>query len=168
MTAEAYMEVLKSTGVGLVSGLPDNWLGPLSGCLQDDPDIDHVPVAREVEALGVCAGAWLGGTRPVALMGLAGVLTCGHEFATLNLAHQVPVLVLSTMRGTIADLRTYQVAQGLVGTSYLDGLGIPYLVMDHVPEPDEFSRIYERTLLVKRPLVLLNTKDVLAREAVAR
>jgi len=152
---------LKAAGIRLTAGLPDDWLVPLMARIDEDPGIVQVRVAREPEAVGVCGGAFFGGVPACALMGLAGLLTCGHEFALFNSAHQVPLFILSTRRGTLEDPRTYQVAQGLIGLPYLDALQIPHMTIDCVDELEVIQAAYRRSRLVKRPLVCFLTKRVL-------
>jgi sulfopyruvate decarboxylase TPP-binding subunit len=152
---------LKAIGIKIVSGLPDDWLVPLMARIDQDPDIVQVRVAREPEAVGVCGGAFFGGAPACAVMGLAGLLACGHEFALFNSAHQMPLFVLSSLRGTIEDPRTYQVAQGLIGLSYLDALGIPHMTIETLDDLALIPAGYRRARLVKRAFVCFLTKKVL-------
>lgn len=151
---------LRAAGIRLTAGLPDDWLVPLMARIDRDPDMVQVRVAREPEAVGVCGGAFFGGVPACAVMGFAGLLACGHEFALFNSAHQVPLFILSTLRGTIEDPRTYQVAQGLIGASYLDALQVPHMVIERVEDLDVMQAAYRRSRLVKRPLACLLTKRV--------
>ncbi|MSQ52504.1 MAG: hypothetical protein EXR28_11510 [Betaproteobacteria bacterium] len=151
---------LKTAGIKLTAGLPDDWLVPLMARIDQDPDMVQVRVAREPEAVGVCGGAFFGGVPACAIMGFAGLLTCGHEFALFNNAHQVPLFILSTLRGTIEDPRTYQVAQGLIGAAYLDSLQVPHMIIERIEDLDIMQAAYRRSRLVKRPLVCLLTKKV--------
>lgn len=152
---------LRAAGIRLVASLPDDWLVPLLEHVDQDPEMIHVPVAREPEAVGVCAGAWFGGVRSAAVMGIAGLLTCGHEFTTLNLAHQIPLFIVASLRGGVDDPRTYQVGQGLVGPDYLNALQIPYMIVDTPEGFDQVPAAYTRSLLVKRPFVFFLTKELL-------
>jgi sulfopyruvate decarboxylase TPP-binding subunit len=45
--------------------------------------IKHIPVRREAETIAICASAFFGGMRLVAIMGNTGLLTCIGEMATL-------------------------------------------------------------------------------------
>lgn len=152
---------LRAAGITLISSLPDDWLVPLMDRVDRDPEIVHVRVAREPEAVGVCGGAFFGGVAACAFMGIAGLLACGHEFALFNNAHQVPLFILSSLRGTIEDPRTYQVAQGIVGEPYLDALQIPHMVIDDLEELRLIPLAYRRSRLVKRPMVCFLTKAIL-------
>lgn len=154
-------EQLKAAGITVVSGLPDDWIVPLLTLIEKDPDITYIPVARESEAIGVCAGAWFGGARAVAVMGIAGLLASGHELVTLNLAHQIPLLVIASLRGGIDDQLTYQVGQGLVGKPYLDGLDVPHITISEADELDRLPAAYTRALLLKRPFVTFLAKHLL-------
>jgi len=152
---------LKKIGIKIVSGLPDDWLIALMTRIDKDPDIVQVRVAREPEAVGVCGGAFFGGTPACAVMGIAGLLACGHEFALFNSAHQVPLFILSTLRGTLEDPRTYQVAQGLIGLDYLDAIEVPHMTIDRVEDIELIPAAYNRSRLVKRTFACFFTKSVL-------
>lgn len=152
---------LQAAGIRLTAGLPDDWLVPLMARVDQNPGIVQVRVAREPEAVGVCAGAFFGGMPACALMGIAGLLACAHEFALFNNAHQVPLFILASLRGTLEDPRTYQVAQGLLGLPYLGALQIPHMTIERVDELELIQAAYRRSRLVKRPLVCFLTRGVL-------
>jgi sulfopyruvate decarboxylase subunit alpha len=152
---------VKRADIRLVASLPDDWVIPLLDRLDADPEITLVSVAREAEIPAVCAGAWFGGIRAMGVMGIAGLLATGHELTTLNFAHQIPLLILASKRGSREDARTYQVGQGLVRDAYLDALRVPHETIDKVTESDLIDSAYRRSLLVKSAYVLLLTKQVL-------
>lgn len=159
--AQALYEEIKAAGISVVASLPDSWLTDLLTLLDDDPDIAHVPVAREPEIVGICAGAWFGGRRAAGILGTAGLLTCGHEFATLNLAHQIPLFLIAAKRGGTDDPLTYQVGQGLVGDDYLKAMQIPTVVADRIADVALLQDAYTRCLLTKRPVVFYATRQLL-------
>lgn len=152
---------IKDAGITVVASLPDSWLTELLALLDDDPEITHVPVSREPEIVGICAGAWFGGRRAAGIMGTAGLLTCGHEFATLNLAHQIPLFLIAAKRGGIDDPLTYQVAQGLVGDDYLKAMQLPTVVIDRIEDAARMKEAYTQCLLTKRPVVFYATRKAL-------
>jgi sulfopyruvate decarboxylase subunit alpha len=152
---------LRAAGIRMTAGLPDDWLIPLMARIDQDADMIQVRVAREPEAVGVCAGAFFGGVQACALMGIAGLLASGHEFALFNDAHQVPLFILASLRGTLEDPRTYQVAQGMHGLDYLKALAIPHMTIERIDDVKLIPAAYLRSKLVKRPLVCFLTKQVL-------
>jgi sulfopyruvate decarboxylase subunit alpha len=151
---------LKKAGIRMTAGLPDDWVVPLMARIDQDPEMIQVRVAREPEAVGVCGGAFFGGVPSCAIMGFAGLLACAHEFALFNSAHQVPLFIISTARGSIEDPRTYQVAQGLIGTNYLDSLQVPHMTIETIDGVEAIPDAYRRSRLVKRAFVCMLTKRV--------
>jgi sulfopyruvate decarboxylase TPP-binding subunit len=94
-------------------------------------------------------------------MGMAGVLAVPHEIATLNLMHQIPLLILTTMRGKLADRRVFQVIQGQVGVPVLDALGIPHWTIERPDQLGYVAEAVEHTRLIKKPVALCFTKEML-------
>jgi sulfopyruvate decarboxylase subunit alpha len=159
--AELVVDELRRCGVGLAAALPDDWLVPVLSELDRSADITYVPVAREMEAVGICSGAFFGGIGSVAVMGIAGLFACIHELATLNIAHGIPLLILASLRGGVEDHRTYQVVQGQYGLRVLDALDIPYVVIRDVADLGTLADAYVKCRVTKRPLVAFLAKSVL-------
>src|SRR5687767_13351752 len=72
--AQQILAGLKEAGIDLVSSVPDINMLQLINLLYEDKQIAHVPVGREEEGVGVCAGAHLGGKKPALLMQNGGLL----------------------------------------------------------------------------------------------
>src|SRR5580704_5495580 len=66
--AEKIISALRRAGVNFVASLPDASLVPLVEGLDKDNEIIHVPLSREEEGVGICAGANLGGKRCALMM----------------------------------------------------------------------------------------------------
>jgi sulfopyruvate decarboxylase subunit alpha len=154
-------------GVTLAASLPDDWVAPLIRCLDADPAIRHIPVAREAEAVAICSGAFFGGVRAVAIMGATGLLTCTGELATLNLRHQIPVFCLVSLRGSIDDHRIYQEVQGRRLRPLLDTWDFPYHVFDRLEDLDRLPDAWEACRLQKRPFIALLSRRLLKGTATA-
>src|SRR5678809_178321 len=118
---------LKQAGIDLVSSVPDINMLQLINLLYEDPAITHVPVGREEEGIGVCAGAHLGGRRPAMLMQNGGLLNSCNGLTTTALQFGMPILLLIYYAGDIGDNAFHMV--GLVTEPVLQGLGIKYVVM---------------------------------------
>jgi len=103
---------LVKAGVRLAATLPDDWVNSLIRRVAKDNTIRHVPVGREAETIAICAGAFFGGVRSVAIIGNTGLLTCTGEMATLCLRHMIPVFCIVSGRGSIDDHKVYQEVQG--------------------------------------------------------
>jgi sulfopyruvate decarboxylase TPP-binding subunit len=165
MNAEEQIHAeLKKCGVRLAATLPDDWVAPLIRRLAADPEVRHVPVAREAEAIAICSGAFFGGVRSVAVMGATGLLTCTGEMATLNLRHQIPVFCIVSQRGTLDDHRIYQEVQGRRLLPLLQTYDFPYHIFDSLQELSRIPDAYETCRLQKRPFIALMTRRLLKGE----
>jgi sulfopyruvate decarboxylase subunit alpha len=155
------MTQLKKCDITLASSLPDDWVAPLIRLCDEDPDVRHVPVSREAEAIAVASGAFFAGANSVAIMGTTGLLTCLGELATLNLRHQVPVFIIASMRGSVDDHRVYQEVQGRRTLDVLKAFDFPYMVFDEQKDIERIPDAYEWGQLQKRPFVALLTRRLL-------
>jgi sulfopyruvate decarboxylase TPP-binding subunit len=151
---------LKTCGVKIAASLPDDWVAPLIRRIDADPDIRHVPVAREAEAVVIASGAFFGGVRSVAIMGNTGLLTCTGELATLNLRHQIPVFCIVSMRGSIDDHQIYQEVQGRRTIALLQAYDFPFHVVDTVDELGCIPDAYQWCRLQKRPFILFLSRGL--------
>lgn len=158
---ELIRDQLAAAGVTFAASLPDDWVLPLIQEIAGDSRFTHVPVAREEEIIGICSGAFFAGKNAVAIMGMAGVLAVPHELATLSLMHEIPLLMLTSLRGKLSDHRVFQVIQGRVGLPVLDALGIPHWTIEHVDQLRAIPDAVEHTRLVKRPVALCFTREML-------
>src|SRR5437868_1794550 len=140
---ELIRDALVAHGIRLVASLPDDWLAELIALVRDDERFVHVPVAREEEIAGICAGAFFAGVPSVGIMGCAGFLASIHELATLNLMYEIPLLILLSFRGTVEDPRVYQVVQGRVTLPVMDALGIPYHIVERAEQISVVGPAYE-------------------------
>ena len=73
-SAKESVAALKRAGIDLVCSLPDKWLSAVLKAVDDDGSFTHLTVTREEEALGICAGAYLGGRKGVTICQTAGML----------------------------------------------------------------------------------------------
>ena len=78
------IDSLKAAGINFASGLPDSWLRYVVQAVEKDPHFTFVPVCNEGVGFGVCAGAWLGGKKPVLMMENSGLRVASETIARLN------------------------------------------------------------------------------------
>ena len=102
-SSRAVYEALKKAGIDFVVTLPCVNLGEVLKMVECDPDIKHVPVTREEEGFGICAGAFLGGKKPAILMQNSGLGNSVNALASLFKLYQFPVLMVMSHRGTLGE-----------------------------------------------------------------
>jgi sulfopyruvate decarboxylase TPP-binding subunit len=67
--------------------------------------------SREEEAVGIVAGAWMGGTRGAVLMQTSGFATLANVLASMAVPCQIPLIMVISERGTLGE---FNVGQALV------------------------------------------------------
>ena len=137
MTAwqESLFEVLKTSGVKLVTYVPDAGHAHLISRAHQDEAMRAVVLTTEEEGVAFACGAALGGERAVLLMQSSGVGNCVNMFSLLS-AGRFPFLTLITMRGEWAEFNPWQVPMSKATASVLEAMGI---IVYRVSEPDEVA-----------------------------
>ncbi|MBS0558999.1 MAG: decarboxylase [Proteobacteria bacterium] len=137
------LRVLKRHEVRLVTYVPDNVLRPLIEGVHADSYFTAFAAAREEEAVGIVAGAWMGGLRGIVLMQTSGFATLPNTIASLAVPYQLPVLMMVSERGTLGE---FNIGQALVARTMrpvLDALAIEHHTMTRL---DEVEFILDRSI----------------------
>ena len=155
---------IKQAGINLVATLPDINLAQLLRAVEEDPDLQHVPLCREEEGIGICAGAYLVGKKCAAIMQNGGFFNSNNAIVSTLLQYQIPLLLLIYYAGDVGD-RTFSTS-GSLTEPVLQALGMRYYIMRETADAPELIR--RAQILAedsKRPVALLLTKEVLGRRA---
>ena len=156
------MEGLKEAGIDLIATLPDINLRELLMLVEADDSVVHVPLCREEEGIGVCAGAYLVGKKCALIMQNGGLFNSVNGIVSTLLQYQIPLLLMIYYAGDMGD-RTFSTT-GAATEPVLDALGIRSYILR---QPDEAKDLIHRTQILtmdyKRPVAILLTKDVLGR-----
>ncbi len=131
---EIVRDVLKRHDVSLVTYVPDNVLRPLIEGVHADPFFTAFACTREEEALGITAGAWMGGRRGILLMQTSGFATLPNVIASLAVPFQIPVLMMVSERGTLGE---FNIGQSLVARTMRPVLDC---LADRAPHDDPAGR----------------------------
>jgi sulfopyruvate decarboxylase subunit alpha len=150
---------LKCAGINLVTSVPCVNLQELLALVGGDPDIIHLPVTREEEGVGICAGAWMGGLRPTLLMQNSGLGNCINALASLYMLYAVPLLMIISHRGGVGEPIIGQVPMGRLTVPLLDAMNISH----YSPNPDSaeetVARAWERAARERKPAAVLLDLD---------
>lgn len=126
----AIVEGLLAARVGVVASVPDSWLGPLLARVAEEASLRASVASREEEAIGICCGAALAGTRAVAILQNSGVMNCGSILTTLVHLYRIPLFMLVSFRGNARDPVFFHTPKGQVTLPVLDALRVPYAHAD--------------------------------------
>lgn len=146
---------LKREGVDLIASLSDQWLGGLIAECDADPAITHVKLAREDDGVGYCAGAYLGGRKAALLCQNAGLLLSINALSGVAYHHQIPLLVLASLKGSFETDHYYHLYKGRVTEPVLRAMGLPYHIIDGPEHFGVIGQAARQCFLGRLPLVLL-------------
>lgn len=165
--AKIIVDGLKSAGINLVATLPDVNIADLLCQVEEDSDLIHVPLCREEEGIGICAGAYLVGRKCAAIMQNGGFFNSNNAIVSTLLQYQIPLLLFIYYAGDIGD-RTFSTT-GAMTEPVLRALGIRYYTMRDSADGAELIRRAQISAEdSKRPVAILLTKEALGRRPTLR
>jgi phosphonopyruvate decarboxylase len=124
-----FAAALERHGFDFFTGVPCSLIEDLIAELERGPRAPYVAAVREDAAVGVAAGAWFGGRRPVVLMQNSGLGTSLNALASLSLMYGLPALLLVTWRGYAGKDAPEHLLMGEISPALLDLLRIPHRVL---------------------------------------
>jgi sulfopyruvate decarboxylase TPP-binding subunit len=87
--AQVIYDAVKNAGINFLAYVPETWTNEILKLLLKDKEIESISAAGEDEAMAICAGASLGGKRPMVLMEGSGYSTGTYVMSRLGLMHHV-------------------------------------------------------------------------------
>jgi len=154
--SETVVRVLKANEVRLVAYVPDKVLAPLIKRIESDDFFTVLAPAREEEAVGLVAGAYMGGLRGIVLMQTSGFATLPNVLASLALPYRIPVLMMISERGTIGDFQLGQVMVCRTMRPILDSMNIEHFAIQR-QEDVEFvaDRMIRQAFATQAPAAMI-------------
>ena len=157
---QAIVAGLMKAGIDFVATLPDEKMLEVIRAVEREKQLKHVPLCREEEGIGICAGAYLAGRKTAIIMQNAGFLNSCNALTTTSLQLQIPILMLIYYAGDIGD-RGFTTL-GSVTEPVLQAMGFRSYVLRKAEEIDEI--LAGAQILAddsKKPVAVLLTKSVL-------
>ncbi len=99
-STEAIYNGLKDAEIDFVVSVPCVNLSKLLEMVDEDEEIMHIPVTREEEGIGICAGAYMGGRKPAILMQNSGLGNSINALKSLMELYKFPLVIIISHRGT--------------------------------------------------------------------
>jgi sulfopyruvate decarboxylase subunit alpha len=158
-TSLAIYHGLKRAGIDFATSVPCVNLQELLDLVGKDPDIIHVPVTREEEGVGLCAGAWMGGRRPALLMQNSGLGNCINALTSLDILYGIPLLMIISHRGGRGEPMVGQVPMGRLTVPLLDAMRIPHFSPASAEAEDAVIDAWQRAEADRKPAAVLLDLD---------
>jgi sulfopyruvate decarboxylase subunit alpha len=110
---------------------------------------------REDAALGVAAGAYLGGRMPVVIMQNSGLGVSLNALGSLHLLYRIPTLLIVTWRGHDGRDAPEHLVMGAVLPRLLELFQVPFRTLDARRLPDDIAWAAATMRETRRPVALV-------------
>ena len=124
--SDTFLATLKENDVRLIAYVPDNVLTPLLAGATADNYFMSVCATREDEAIGVVAGAYMGGVRGCVMMQTSGFAVAPNALASLLVPYQIPAVLVVSERGTMGEFNIGQVMVARLLRPTLDAVAVTH------------------------------------------
>jgi sulfopyruvate decarboxylase subunit alpha len=155
----AVYQGMKRAGINFATSVPCVNLQELLALVGSDPDIIHLPVTREEEGVGICAGAWMGGQRPALLMQNSGLGNSINALASLDMLYGIPLLMIISHRGGVGESIIGQVPMGRLTVPLLDAMAIPHFEPCPAEAEETVAQAWSLAAAGCRPVAVLLDLD---------
>ena len=98
-STEAIYNGLKDADIDFIVSIPFTNITELVEMINEDDEIIHVPVTREEEGIGICAGAYMGGRKTAILMQNSGLGNSINALKSLMELYEFPLLMIISHNG---------------------------------------------------------------------
>ncbi len=120
--------LLKEQGIDFTCSLPCEKIKSLLNMVAKT--FFHVPLTREEEGVGICAGAALSAKKPAMFVQSSGLGNMINALLSLTGFYKLPLALFVSRRGVYKEKIAAQVPVGLRLPKILGGSGIPYSIID--------------------------------------
>jgi sulfopyruvate decarboxylase subunit alpha len=133
LRADELHRILRENCVDFATGVPCGVLRHIIRNFADDASVLHVIANRESEAVGLAAGAFLGGKTPVVYMQNSGLFSSSNDIASLLVPYNIPIFFVISYRGCEGEDAVQHLTTGRATESLLQSLGLSFVVFDNQP-----------------------------------
>jgi phosphonopyruvate decarboxylase len=155
VTGAALAALLEAQGYDFFTGVPCSMISSLIAALETHPRLPYVPAVREDVAVGLAAGAWLAGRRPMVLMQNSGLGTSLNALVSLSLMYRLPALLLVTWRGHAGKDAPEHLLMGEISPALLEMIRIPHRVLSAKTLADDVAWGRAESERLSQPVALL-------------
>ena len=119
---EELIAILKKHGIDFTASLPCEKIKTLLEMAARD--LPHLPLTREEEGVGICAGAALAGKRPALFVQSSGIGNMINALLSLTQFYELPLAIFVSRRGVYKEKIEAQFPMGRRLPGILSGAGI--------------------------------------------
>ncbi len=147
------IEILKNNGIDIAVTLPCDRIKALLPLIAEN--FNTIPLTREENGVGICAGAYLGGKRPVMVIQSTGIGNMINALESLNMTYGIPLPVIASWRGIYKESIEAQWKFGGKLPAILDAAGMKYTIVKASDELNKIDSGVKDSFCNSRPHVIL-------------
>jgi sulfopyruvate decarboxylase subunit alpha len=155
------LDVLERNGFNFFTGVPCSLFSGVMRILDAEPRYGYISAVREDSALGLAAGAYLGGRQPVVFMQNSGLAVSSNALMSLNQIYDIPALLVVSWRGQGGRDAPEHVIMGEVMEPFLALLRVPYTVFATATIERDVEALTRTMRETSRPVALVVQKGAL-------
>jgi sulfopyruvate decarboxylase TPP-binding subunit len=143
LPADAIVAALEAIGTTHVVTVPDTHQRTVLARLAEPGRPPVVRAATELDVLGICAGLWMAGRRPVALVQQLGLFASVNALRAFTHDQHVPLAILAGLYGRDTSRAVHdesQVSAVRLMVPLLSALGVRYALIEQPSEADLVRR----------------------------
>lgn len=154
---ELYRALKNIFNTNYVTGLPCGELREfIHAASHEDPESIHLQASNERESVGIAAGAWLGGKKPILYMQNSGLFEASNDLGSLLIASEIPAVFVVSWRGSPGENATQHFATGAATKPLLDAFKVPYI---DLPSRDKLTELQEWQSQNGLPVCILQIRE---------
>ncbi|WP_300062593.1 sulfopyruvate decarboxylase subunit alpha [uncultured Roseobacter sp.] len=144
-----------AAGIEFVTTVPCKQLAGVIDEVEARPEIYHIPSNKEDEGMGLCAGAFMGGKKPMIIMQNTAIGVTINTLATLTQFYRMPLPMLISYRGELREPVACQVEMAVHTKALLNQLLIPTFHFHTEADAEELPEILKYTFMCNKPVAIL-------------
>lgn len=155
---EEVVAIMKKAGIDLAATLPCDRIKNLLPLVSEN--FPEIRLTREENGVGICAGIYLAGGKPMMLIQSTGLGNMINALESLNVICRVPLPVLASWRGVYGEGIEAQVPLGAHLPAILEGAGLEYTIIDDVGKLPLLENVIKDAFENLRPHIALISPKV--------
>jgi sulfopyruvate decarboxylase subunit beta len=150
---EETVALLEQNHIDLVATLPCDRLKNLLPLI--DERFFEVQLSREEDGVGICAGAFLAGAKPLLLIQSTGIGNLLNALSSLNFTYEIPLPIVASWRGVYREVIPAQVYWGKHIKAVLEALDVTTYEVHSVEDLQLVGDGLRESFRTSRPVVVL-------------
>ena len=151
----AVLEILKRNNIDVVTTLPCEKISALLRLVAHDRAFSHVGLNREENGVGISAGAYLAGGKPLMLIQSTGLGNSLNALMSLTVTYGLPLPILASWRGVYWEHIEAQIPFGKALPGLLDALGLKYTIIEDSAQIELVEEVIQDAFANESPHIAL-------------